>query len=86
MGLDASASGKLSVEEAWTDVGPQPSGRAAGGCCCHPGRGGSSEQGAKSEAKRYPGGRLNKSRVGEEGRHQRIWLESQGGQWACPET
>lgn len=82
MGLDASASGKLSVEEAWTDVGPQPSGRkAAEAAAVHPGRGtGSSEQEAKSEAKRYPGGRLNKSRVGEEGRHQRIWLESQGGQ------
>lgn len=59
-------------------MGPQPSGRGAG-------RGGSSEQGAKSEAKSYPGGRLHKAKVGEEGGHQRTWLESQGGQWAYPE-
>lgn len=36
----------------WTGVGPQPSGRAAGGFCCHPGRGAamSREQSQKPRA------------------------------------
>ena len=80
MRLDESAYGTLSVEDAWRVDGCGTTAQWEGS-----GRGGSSEQGAKSEAKSYPGGRLNKAKVGEERGHQRTWLESQGGQWAYPE-
>lgn len=79
MGSNAPAFGMLSMEEVWR----VPSGRAAEGCCGHPGRGESCEQGARAGTRSYVGGRPNKVRVREEGT-SRVWFGSQGEEWACP--